>query len=196
MTAGFFSKLFGGGTESAKIDVQVYMHRNYVNQLIVDSVKVGHTVVISFFESTHHHLQQLAGEEFKDNFFLYSALHNSSALTRIQSLTATGYRILLSERFPIPKREVELMAHLQQWQIATYVSSFCALDDRIMHTFGSEKIMGMMRSMGMSERESIQHKMVTSALERAQKKIAEKVTYEQQAKSPEEWFMLNVPQVK
>lgn|GEM_PF-4891222 len=191
---GFFGNLFGGNKqESAKIDVQVYMHRAYVNQLVVDSVKVGHTAVISFFESTHHHLQEMAGPDFKDNFFLYSTLHNSSALTRIQSLTSSGYRILLSERFPIPKREVELMDHLKQWQIATYVTSFCALDDRIMQAFGSEKIMGMMRSMGMSETECIQHQMINSSLERAQKKIAEKVTYEQQAKSPDEWFKLNIP---
>ena len=40
-----------------------------------------------------------------------------------------------------------------------------------MRLFGSEKLLGMFNALGVPEGEQIQHKMLTSAIEKAQKKI-------------------------
>ena len=40
-----------------------------------------------------------------------------------------------------------------------------------MRLFGSEKLMGMFTSLGVAENEQIEHKMLTSAIEKAQRKI-------------------------
>jgi preprotein translocase subunit SecA len=66
------------------------------------------------------------------------------------------------------------------------------LDDALMLSFGGANIAALMQKMGMSETEVIAHSVVTSSIANAQKKLLKKVTYEQQAKSPEEWFRFNL----
>ena len=48
---------------------------------------------------------------------------------------------------------------------------FISLEDDLMRLFGSEKLLGMFNALGVPEGEQIQHKMLTSAIEKAQKKI-------------------------
>jgi preprotein translocase subunit SecA len=48
---------------------------------------------------------------------------------------------------------------------------FLSLEDDLMRIFGSDKMDGMLKKLGLSEGESIQHSWITKALERAQKKV-------------------------
>ena len=48
---------------------------------------------------------------------------------------------------------------------------FISLEDDLMRLFGSEKLMNLFNSLGIAEGEQIQHKMLSSAIEKAQKKI-------------------------
>ena len=48
---------------------------------------------------------------------------------------------------------------------------FLSLEDDLMRIFGSDKMDGMLKTLGLSEGESIQHSWITKALERAQKKV-------------------------
>ena len=48
---------------------------------------------------------------------------------------------------------------------------FISLEDDLMRLFGSEKLMGIFNALGVPENEQIQHKMLTSAIEKAQMKI-------------------------
>ncbi len=48
---------------------------------------------------------------------------------------------------------------------------FISLEDDLMRLFGSERLMGMFNTLGVPENEQIQHKMLTSAIEKAQMKI-------------------------
>ncbi len=48
---------------------------------------------------------------------------------------------------------------------------YISLEDDLMRLFGSEKIMGMFNALGVQDGEQIEHKMLTSAIEKAQKKI-------------------------
>jgi preprotein translocase subunit SecA len=50
---------------------------------------------------------------------------------------------------------------------------FVSLEDNLMRLFGSERIAKLMDRMGMDEGEVIQHSMITSSIERAQKKVEE-----------------------
>ena len=49
-----------------------------------------------------------------------------------------------------------------------------------MRLFGSERIAKLMDRMGLEEGEVIQHSMVSKSIERAQKKVEEKITLEQE----------------
>ncbi len=48
---------------------------------------------------------------------------------------------------------------------------FLSLDDDLMRIFASERMAGLMQRLGMEEGEAIEHKMVTKAIENAQKKV-------------------------
>jgi preprotein translocase subunit SecA len=48
---------------------------------------------------------------------------------------------------------------------------FVSLDDDLLRLFGSDSIRGLLERIGMNEEEPIEHKMITGALERAQKKV-------------------------
>lgn len=48
---------------------------------------------------------------------------------------------------------------------------FLSLEDDLMRLFGSDKLMGMFNALNVPENEQIEHKMLTSAIEKAQKKI-------------------------
>lgn len=50
---------------------------------------------------------------------------------------------------------------------------FVSLEDNLMRLFGSDKISGLMDRMGLKEGEMIQHSMITSSIERAQRKVEE-----------------------
>ncbi|GAB3836643.1 preprotein translocase subunit SecA [Hymenobacter jeollabukensis] len=50
---------------------------------------------------------------------------------------------------------------------------FVSLEDNLMRLFGSERIAALMDRMGLEEGEVIQHSMITSSIERAQKKVEE-----------------------
>ncbi len=48
---------------------------------------------------------------------------------------------------------------------------YLSLEDDLMRLFGSEKLMGIFKSLGVKENEQIEHKMLSSAIEKAQMKI-------------------------
>ena len=50
---------------------------------------------------------------------------------------------------------------------------YVSLEDDLMRLFGSERIMKLMDRMGIEEGEVIQHSMITSSIERAQRKVEE-----------------------
>ena len=48
---------------------------------------------------------------------------------------------------------------------------YISLEDDLMRLFGSERLMGIFRSLGVAENEQIEHKMLSSAIQKAQEKI-------------------------
>jgi preprotein translocase subunit SecA len=48
---------------------------------------------------------------------------------------------------------------------------FLSMDDDLMRIFASDRVKGMMKTLGMEQGEAIEHRMVTNAIEKAQKKV-------------------------
>ncbi|MFZ1452374.1 MAG: hypothetical protein WAT20_06700, partial [Ferruginibacter sp.] len=69
---------------------------------------------------------------------------------------------------------------------------FSAMDEPLFKHFGSEKLIPLMKMMGMKEEEVIEHSMVSKSIIKGQEKIAEQVTLEQTANSQEEWMRKNI----
>jgi preprotein translocase subunit SecA len=67
----------------------------------------------------------------------------------------------------------------------------CSLDEPLFQLFDGPKLIDMMKRMGMTENEEIEHSMVSRSIQRAQEKIAEKISTNRRAASQNEWFELN-----
>jgi hypothetical protein len=99
--------------------------------------------------------------------------------------------VLFSGHYPIGAIENEALQNLTSLGYDRFV--FClSFDDPLLKVFGSQNILPLLEKLGLAEEEAIEHAMVTQAIKRARTKIEEKVVREIKAKSPEEWFALNV----
>ncbi|MBK7308447.1 MAG: hypothetical protein IPI88_16550 [Chitinophagaceae bacterium] len=66
------------------------------------------------------------------------------------------------------------------------------MDEPLFKHFGSDKLIPLMKMMGMKEDEVIEHNMVSKSIIKGQEKIGEQVTLEQAAVSQEEWMRKNI----
>ena len=69
---------------------------------------------------------------------------------------------------------------------------YSAMDEPLFKHFGSDKMIPLIKLMGMKESESIEHSYVTESIVKGQKKIADKVMVEQSANSQDEWMERNL----
>jgi hypothetical protein len=92
------------------------------------------------------------------------------------------------EHYPLHTKELELV---KNWGTEKIIV-FSAMDEPLFKHFGSEKLIPLMKMLGMKEDEVIEHNMVTKSIIKGQEKIAEQVAIEQSAGSQEEWMRKNV----
>ena len=84
---------------------------------------------------------------------------------------AGGLKIIGTERHESRRIDNQLRGRSGRQGDPGESQFFISLEDDLMRLFGSEKLMGMFNTLGVPENEQIQHKMLTSAIEKAQMKI-------------------------
>jgi len=90
-----------------------------------------------------------------------------------ESKAAGGLAIIGTERHESRRVDRQLRGRAgRQGDPGTSVF-FVSLEDSLMRLFGSDRIMKLMDRLGLEEGEVIQHSMITSSIERAQKKVEE-----------------------
>ncbi len=87
------------------------------------------------------------------------------------SREAGGLKIIGTERHESRRIDNQLRGRSGRQGDPGESRFYISLEDDLMRLFGSEKLMGVFRSLGVAENEQIEHKMLTSAIEKAQKKI-------------------------
>lgn len=101
---------------------------------------------------------------------------------------AENKKIIFSEHYPLVSKEKELFEKLK----LTTAIFYTALDDALLQHFGGDKIIGMMKNLGMNENEPLEHPMISSSIRNAQDKIASKITLESPSRSQKDWFQNNL----
>ncbi len=84
---------------------------------------------------------------------------------------AGGLFILGTERHEARRIDNQLRGRSGRQGDPGHSKFFLSLEDDLMRIFGSQRISGMMGMMGMDEDEPIEHKMITNAIAKAQKKV-------------------------
>ncbi len=102
-----------------------------------------------------------------------------------------SFQLLFFGHYPIPSKENKLLERLSN--IKSLTSTFySSLDEPSFEIFGATNVMSIMEKLGLKDEESIEHAMVTKAMERAREKIEDKVKFEHEASSEREWFQKNM----
>lgn len=92
------------------------------------------------------------------------------------------------EHYPLHSKELELIKNWEARNIVVY----SALDEPLFKHFGSDKIIPLIKMLGMKENEAIEHNMVTKSIIKGQEKIAGQVATEQPASSQGGWMEKNL----
>ncbi len=93
------------------------------------------------------------------------------AAERQQVLEAGGLHILGTERHESRRIDNQLRGRSGRQGDPGSSRFFLSLEDDLMRIFGSERIQGWMERLGVEDGEAIEHKLVTRAVENAQKKV-------------------------
>lgn len=90
-----------------------------------------------------------------------------------ESKAAGGLAIIGTERHESRRVDRQLRGRAGRQGDPGTSQFFVSLEDQLMRLFGSDRIAKVMDRMGMEDGEVIQHSMITSSIERAQKKVEE-----------------------
>ncbi|MEH6358203.1 MAG: preprotein translocase subunit SecA [Pseudomonadales bacterium] len=88
-----------------------------------------------------------------------------------QVLDAGGLHIIGSDRHESRRIDNQLRGRAGRQGDPGSSRFFLSLDDSLMRIFASERVRGMMKALGMGEGEAIEHRMVSNAIEKAQRKV-------------------------
>jgi preprotein translocase subunit SecA len=107
-------------------------------------------------------------EEFATALERYEA---QCQVEREQVLEAGGLHILGTERHESRRIDNQLRGRSGRQGDPGSSRFFLSLEDDLMRIFGSDRVQGLMGRLGMEEGEAIEHKMVSKAIERAQRQV-------------------------
>ena len=88
-----------------------------------------------------------------------------------EAKAAGGLKIIGTERHESRRIDNQLRGRAGRQGDPGESRFFISLEDDIMRLFGSEKLMGLFQAVGIGENDKIEHRMLTNAIENAQKKI-------------------------
>jgi hypothetical protein len=105
----------------------------------------------------------------------------------ISHLMTQEKTVIFLEHYPFRSKEENFIADWEAEKI--YVLS--SLDEPLFEQFGGEKIISLMKQMGLKDDEMIEHSLVSKSIVNAQLKLEKKVGVEITAQSAKEWFKKN-----
>jgi hypothetical protein len=109
--------------------------------------------------------------------------------------SASGpFRFLFIEHFPRWSTERAVLDILEQGSTthAQHVRFFLGLNEPLMRAFDGDKVVNLMRKLGIAEDEKVTHSLIDKSIVNAQKKLDARANASFPAQSDEEWFSLNL----
>src|SRR5215204_199794 len=115
-----------------------------------------------------------------DNFYrvprpeyerIFSALKKQTDAEHDEVVNSGGLHIIATERHEARRIDNQLRGRAGRQGDPGSSRFYLSLEDDLMRIFGSDRISGLMQRLGMEEGVPIEHKMVTRAIERAQKQV-------------------------
>lgn len=99
------------------------------------------------------------------------AIKSAWEIRHQQVLAAGGLHIIATERHESRRIDNQLRGRAGRQGDPGSSRFYLSLEDNLMRIFASDRVKNMMVALGMKEGEAIEHKMVTNAIEKAQRKV-------------------------
>jgi hypothetical protein len=174
--------LFKKKNDSVKVIDRIWMSQTAKCKGLIELYKQDQDLlIVTWFADTADQLQAAftqAGVP-SSNIQVARELHGGLVRT---------HNIVFAEHYPLRTKEQEVFL---QWKLQQAIVH-SSLDEPLFQQFGGDKIVEMMKRLGMNEDSMIQHSLVTKSIENAQEKVEKKMILEQPASSSHEWMERNV----
>lgn len=177
--------LFGKKDEAA--DDHIFTDKAYVstpakmNACIELAKKESNRIFICWFADTAAKFKDFFRQQGLDESLVWEARH-------VHTSKLQDKEPVFVEHYPLHSKETELIKNWEKKKIIV----FSALDEPLFKHFGSDKVIPMVKMLGMKEDEAIEHSLVSKSIIKGQEKIAEMVVIEQLANSQAEWMAKNI----
>ena len=132
---------------------------------------IPHTVLNAKFHEKEAEIVAGAGQHGAVTIATNMAGRGTDIKLDDESKAAGGLKIIGTERHESRRIDNQLRGRSGRQGDPGESQFFISREDDLMRLFGSEKLMDIFNALGVPEGEQIQHKMLTSAIEKAQKKI-------------------------
>lgn len=175
------------GKKDAGNDTHVFTDRAYVST----AAKMNACAALAKINANHVFICWFADTATAlKNFFKQQALDENLVIEthQLHSSKIQGKIPVFAEHYPLHEKEMELVKNWGTEKIIVY----SALDEPLFKHFGSDKILPLLKMMGMKEDEPIEHSMVSKSILNGQEKIAKLVSLEQSANSQAGWMEKNI----
>ena len=132
---------------------------------------IPHTVLNAKFHEQEAEIVAQAGQHGAVTIATNMAGRGTDIKLDDDAKAAGGLKIIGTERHESRRIDNQLRGRSGRQGDPGESQFFISLEDDLMRLFGSEKLMSVFNALGVPEGEQIQHKMLTSAIEKAQEKI-------------------------
>jgi len=174
-----FKKKDGG----VKVKDIIWMNADAKWRAVIDLWKKDeNTVFVFWFDESLEQAQEILSEQITGNINLIMA-------REVNHHQVENKTVIIAEHYPLKKKEEQLFQNLYLEEVKVLSS----LDEALFKRFGSDKIIQLMKQMGMDEKQPIEHSLITKAIHNAQEKMEGKVSFEQSARSQNDWLEKNLP---
>jgi preprotein translocase subunit SecA len=135
--------------------------------------KIQHNVLNAKQHAREAEIVAEAGQSGKVTIATNMAGRGTDIKLSLESKSEGGLAIIGTERHESRRVDRQLRGRAGRQGDVGSSQFFVSLEDNLMRLFGSDRIAKVMDRLGMEEGEVIQHSMITSSIERAQKKVEE-----------------------
>lgn len=132
---------------------------------------IQHTVLNAKFHEQEAEIVALAGQAGAVTIATNMAGRGTDIKLEDESKAAGGLKIIGTERHESRRIDNQLRGRAGRQGDPGESRFYISLEDDLMRLFGSERLMNIFKSLGVPENEQIEHKMLSSAIEKAQMKI-------------------------
>jgi preprotein translocase subunit SecA len=103
---------------------------------------------------------------------------------------------IVAEHHPLHECDEALLSSMSNLPCRSRIRFHSALDEPLLKMFGAERVLDVVKHLGLDQRQYISHPLISSAIEKAQRRIKDKATGNQRVDSMDEWFHYNLTMEK